>query len=50
MEQPEGKARIIIEGIKPEIDSGRFLTQRVISEFNDWKKSLSSVEFLVVIN
>jgi len=32
MEEPEGRARVIIEGVKPEIDSGRFPIKRVIGE------------------
>ena len=32
MEEPEGRARVIIEGVKPEIDSGRFPIKEVIDE------------------
>ncbi len=32
MEEFEGRARVIIEGVKPEIDSGRFPIKRVIGE------------------
>jgi starch synthase (maltosyl-transferring) len=30
--EQEGRARIVIEGVKPEIDGGRFPTKRVIGE------------------
>lgn len=32
MEEPEGKVRVIIERVKPEIDSGQFPIKRGISE------------------
>ena len=51
MEQSEGRARVIIEGMKPEIDSGRFPIRRVIGEkvvieadiFADGHDSLTAV-------
>ena len=51
MEQSKGRARVIIEGVKPEIDGGRFPAKAIVSEkviveadiFTDGHDSLSAI-------